>query len=410
MLLLGAVSIVLARSGSHRRRAERRLRASEARFRALVESAPDAVVIIDTDGRIVLVNDQAERLFGHSRQLLAGQTVELLVPERYRTGHVGHRSGYLDQPRVRPMGAGRDLQGLRADGTEFPVAISLSPVETGDGLLIVADIRDVTDEQASERRIQELNERLTLDNAELETVNRELEAFSYSVSHDLRAPLRAIDGFSQALLEDCGEQLDEEGRGHLNRVRQAAQRMGLLIDDLLRLSRVARAELAPEAVDLGALALEVVEGLRSASPERAVEVEIARDLTARGDPRLLRIALENLIGNAWKFTAGRTPARIELGRCEQDGKPAFFVRDNGVGFDMTYAGQLFRAFQRLHDARSFPGTGIGLATVQRIVHKHGGAVWAEAATNEGATFYFTLESAIRPGRLDPAGEAPSATT
>ncbi|WP_437123444.1 sensor histidine kinase [Tistlia consotensis] len=241
-------------------------------------------------------------------------------------------------------------------------------------------------------------------------MNRELEAFSYSVSHDLRAPLRAIDGFSQALLEDCGEQLDEEGRGHLNRVRQAAQRMGLLIDDLLRLSRVARAELAPEAVDLGALALEVVEGLRSASPERAVEVEIARDLTARGDPRLLRIALENLIGNAWKFTAGRTPARIELGRCEQDGKPAFFVRDNGVGFDMTYAGQLFRAFQRLHDARSFPGTGIGLATVQRIVHKHGGAVWAEAATNEGATFYFTLESAIRPGRLDPAGEAPSATT
>ncbi|MGD9536007.1 MAG: ATP-binding protein [Alphaproteobacteria bacterium] len=227
-------------------------------------------------------------------------------------------------------------------------------------------------------------------NTELGVVNRELEAFNYSVSHDLRAPLRAIDGFSQALLEDCADRLDDQGRRHLNRVRQAAQRMGQLIDDFLDLSRVSRRELEVSDVDLETLALDIMRELRSDAPQREAEIKIASRLSARGDPHLLRIALENLLGNAWKFTAGRSPALIEFGQTRVGNANAFYVRDNGVGFDMAHAGKLFGAFQRLHDAREFAGTGIGLATVQRIVHKHGGRIWAEAEAGKGAAFYFTL--------------------
>jgi signal transduction histidine kinase len=244
--------------------------------------------------------------------------------------------------------------------------------------------------QQAERQIQELNERLSRDNAELQALNKELEAFSYSVSHDLRAPLRAIDGFSQALLEDQAERLDEGGRDSLMRVRRAAQRMGLLIDDLLKLARIARAEVSVDDIDLSALAREIVEDLQAHAPQRRAEFVITSGLSARGDPQLLRVALENLLSNAWKFTAGREPARIEFGATVADGGPAYFVRDNGIGFDMAYAEKLFGAFQRLHDAKQFPGTGVGLATVQRIIHKHGGRVWAQAESNKGATFYFTL--------------------
>jgi signal transduction histidine kinase len=244
--------------------------------------------------------------------------------------------------------------------------------------------------QQAERHIQELNERLSRDNAELQALNKELEAFSYSVSHDLRAPLRAIDGFSQALLEDQAERLDESGRDSLMRVRRAAQRMGVLIDDLLKLARITRAELSVDDIDLSALAREIVEDLQAHAPQRRAEFVIASGLGARGDPRLVRVALENLLSNAWKFTAGREPARIEFGATVADGGPAYFVRDNGIGFDMAYAEKLFGAFQRLHDSHRFPGTGVGLATVQRIIHKHGGRVWAQAENDKGATFYFTL--------------------
>ncbi|HWP34685.1 MAG TPA: ATP-binding protein, partial [Thermodesulfobacteriota bacterium] len=236
----------------------------------------------------------------------------------------------------------------------------------------------------------ELERRVAARTAQLELANRELEAFSYSVSHDLRAPLRSIDGFSQALLEDYEERLDADGREHLRRVRAASQRMAQLIDDLLGLARVARSELRREAVDLSALARDIVAELRGREPERPVVVEIADGLVTRGDPRLLRLALENLLGNAWKFTRGRTPARIAVGVEQGEGEPAYFVRDNGAGFDMAYAGKLFGPFQRLHAAAEFEGNGIGLATVQRIVHRHGGRVWATGAVGQGATFYFTL--------------------
>jgi signal transduction histidine kinase len=242
-----------------------------------------------------------------------------------------------------------------------------------------------------ERAVSELDHRVAERTAQLESTNQELEAFAYAVSHDLRAPLRSIDGFSQILLEDYLPKLDETARGHFSRVRSATQRMGELIDDLLSLSRISRGELKVVPVDLADVARGIATRLRSAHADRAVEFITPDHLAARADPRLMQVALENLLSNAWKFTAKHPRARIELGsRVESNGATTFFVRDDGAGFDMAYAGKLFGAFQRLHPTTEFEGTGIGLATVQRVMHRHGGRVWAEGALERGATFYFTL--------------------
>jgi DNA-binding response OmpR family regulator len=227
---------------------------------------------------------------------------------------------------------------------------------------------------------------------ELESKNRELEAFSYSVSHDLRAPLRSIDGFSQALLEDYGDKLDSQGKRHLQRVRAATHRMGELIDDLLELSRVGRAELARARVDLSELARRIVIDLGNKEPDRVVEADVQAGMFVNADSRLIRVALDNLLGNAWKFTAKTAPAKIEVGVSEADDGPIYFVRDNGAGFNMQYAAKLFSPFQRLHSEAEFSGTGIGLATVHRIVDRHGGRVWAEGAVGRGATVSFTIPS------------------
>jgi light-regulated signal transduction histidine kinase (bacteriophytochrome) len=222
-----------------------------------------------------------------------------------------------------------------------------------------------------------------------ETANKELEAFSYSVSHDLRAPLRGIDGFSQALLEDEAAHLTPTGQDYLKRVRAGAQRMSELIDDLLRLSRVSRADFKKERIDLSALVALVVAELRKAQP-RDVKVVIEESVSAYADPRLMRITFENLLGNAWKFTSKSDAPHIEFGARKEGGELVYFVRDNGAGFDMKYADRLFGAFQRLHTDKEFPGTDIGLATVQRIVLRHGGRIWVDAAVGEGATFQFVL--------------------
>jgi light-regulated signal transduction histidine kinase (bacteriophytochrome) len=234
-------------------------------------------------------------------------------------------------------------------------------------------------------------EALRLAKAAAEGASKELEAFSYSVAHDLRAPLRSIDGFSQALLEDCSDRLEADGKRYLKHVREAAQQMGELIDDLLNLSRVTRAELHRERVDVSELVRSVLERLRESQPDRQVDLVVQDCLVAQADPRLLDVVLRNLLGNAWKFTGKRASARIEFAAMTGEHSPVYLVRDNGAGFDGKYADKLFGVFQRLHAAHEFEGTGIGLATVQRIVRRHGGRVWAEGEVDRGATFYFTLE-------------------
>jgi signal transduction histidine kinase len=253
--------------------------------------------------------------------------------------------------------------------------------------------RDMGARARAEQHVRELNQHLDRHAAQLEAANKELEAFSYAVSHDLRAPLRTIDGFSKAIIEDYGDKLDPDGHEHLQRVCGAADRMGRLIDDMLNLSRVTRSEMRHERLSLSDVARSVINELQSAQPERNAEVVIADRMSVEGDPRLLRVVLDNLIGNAWKFTSKTPQARIEVGAAMRDGQRAFYVRDNGAGFDMAFAHKLFGAFQRLHAMEEFSGTGIGLATVQRIARRHGGKVWAEGAVGRGATFYFTLGGA-----------------
>ena len=241
--------------------------------------------------------------------------------------------------------------------------------------------------------------------AQLETANRELESFSYSVSHDLRAPLRAIDGFGQALIEDFPEHLPGDAKRYLSRIRASTQHMAQLIEDLLNLARVSRGTLERRTVDLGQVAQQVAAELQQREPSRAVEVSIWEGIGAEADPHLVRVVLENLIGNAWKFTAKAAKPRIEIGALKDRGRTTFFVRDNGAGFDMAYADKLFGAFQRLHSATEYAGTGIGLATVQRIVHRHGGRIWAEAEVGKGAVFFFTLAlAAEEPADAPPVGK------
>jgi light-regulated signal transduction histidine kinase (bacteriophytochrome) len=236
----------------------------------------------------------------------------------------------------------------------------------------------------------ELEQRVEERTSELMAANRELEAFSYSVSHDLRAPLRAMDGFSRILARQYEAVLDPEGKHLLQRVRQNAEQMAELIDDMLRLSRITRADLHIIRIDLSALAMEILETIKSSGQKRRIDIDVASGLVLHADERLLRVALENLLGNAWKFTSKQKKARIEVGLEFQDNMPVFFIKDNGVGFNMDYADKLFGPFQRLHTVEEFPGTGIGLAIVQRIINRHGGKIWAQSKPGEGASFFFTI--------------------
>jgi PAS domain S-box-containing protein len=369
-----AMAAKLERSGKEQKKAEER-------FRILLESAPDAMVIVGQDGRVALVNARTEELFGFVRGELIGREVDILLPERFREADPLRPAGYLRDPSTRPGGSSFELVGRRKDGTEFPIEITQNPLETEEGALVSSAIRDIT-------------ERKRIETA-LETSNRELEAFSYSVAHDLRAPLRGINGFSSALLEDFADKLDDEGRDYLRRIGAGSERMGLLIDALLALSRVSRMDLQRETVNLSRMADAAMKQLRMSQPDRVVEFVNQEDVMAEGDPALLRALFDNLLGNAWKFTGGREVANIAFGTTEKGGAVVYYVKDNGAGFDMTYAAKLFIPFQRLHQTSEFAGTGIGLATVQRIVRRHGGEIWAEGIVGRGATFYFTLGSLKR---------------
>jgi PAS domain S-box-containing protein len=352
-------------------------------FAALLEAVPDAMVCTAADGRVVLVNAQAERLFGYERAELIGQRVEMLVPDTARAGHPSHLAMYPADPQHRPVGAGLAVAGRRRDASTFPAEISLSAIDTGEGTLVAAAIRDVTD-------------RLRM--KDLERASESQERFIYTVSHDLRAPLRALSGYSGVLLEDYGGVLGEEGRGYAERIVAVSEQMGQLIDYLLQVSQVSRAELHLQSVDLGGEAARIVEEIQSREPGRSVRFTIQRPVQAWADSGLIRTVLENLLDNAWKFTSGQDDASIEFGTApSEDAAVSFYVRDNGIGFDPAYTGKLFQPFQRLHAARDFPtsGTGTGLASVRQIVELHGGHVWAEGAVGAGATFYFTLDGKER---------------
>lgn len=582
---------------------------TEAKFMGFLESAPDAMVISNTEGKITMVNAQTETIFGYDREEILGKEVEILIPQRFHHRHVHHRENYINQPKVRAMGHGMELYGRRKDGTEFPVEVSLSPMHLIDDneLVVMSAIRDITRQKETEAEIKKLNENLellviertselelalmkekiarsemarnqqrlalltdasqilassldykkTLDDLarllvpefadwcsfdefdesgsmnrivvahadpekvnlvyqlgkiypadsntqeggygvlstrqprffndisdelmrslsrnedhyrmlkqlatksailvpllirdkifgimsivcsdsnrrfseedyifavelarritlaventriyrelqesnadledrvarrtlELEAINKELEAFSYSVSHDLRAPLRSIDGFSNKLLKDYGSLFDDQAKDYFGRVMNASRHMGHLIDDLLKLARISRMELHPEEINLTEIARNIVAELQETSPERKAEFLIDENLKANGDRSLVQVVLQNLLDNAWKYSRNAPHTRIEFGSFFKDNRTVYFIKDNGVGFDMKYVDKLFGAFQRLHSVAEFEGTGIGLATVNRIIRRHHGSIWAESEINKGTTFFFTL--------------------
>jgi PAS domain S-box-containing protein len=363
-------------------------------LRVAVEAAPTAMVMANQDGKIVLTSAQTERLFGYSREELVGQLVDALVPQRFRGGHATLRMDFMAHPEARSIGAGRDLYGLRKDGTEFPVEIGLNPIRMSGDTWVLSSIVDITERKRAQVEILKLNRdlerRVEERTTELSAANAELEAFSYTVAHDLRAPLRHVAGFANILAEEHATGMSAEARLHLEKVQHGAQNMGSLIDDLLKLAKIGRQPVARKTVRLNVLVDAALAVLPHDDLGRKIEWRIEDLGSAECDPGLMQQVFVNLLSNAIKYTRRCEAAVIEVSRIEIDHEPVIRVRDNGAGFDMQYAGKLFGVFQRLHRAKDFEGTGVGLATVQRIVQKHGGRVWAEAEPDKGAAFSFTV--------------------
>jgi PAS domain S-box-containing protein len=386
---------VMSRQVLEQMRTDEALRMSNIRFRELFENMTSGVAVYEATGHgedfaIVDMNVAGQGITHTRKEDIIGKSVRDVFPG------VSEMGLFAVFQRVWKTGNGEYHEAaLYRDSTRsFWVENYVYKLPSGE---IVAIYNDITDRKRAGEEIGKLNaeleERVRERTLQLESANKELEAFAYSVSHDLRAPLRGIDGFSHILLDEYRDRLDDRGRDYLIRVRAACQRLGGLIDDLLALSRVSRVTIQSERVDLSGLAYTISEELSKTDPERKVEFLIAGNLVEKADPNLLRIALDNLFGNAWKFTRHNPQARIEFTATMQDYRRVYCIRDNGAGFDMEFAGKLFGAFQRLHNTREFEGTGIGLATVQRIIHRHGGRVWAEAEVGRGAAFYFTLQTA-----------------
>jgi PAS domain S-box-containing protein len=388
-ILVGALDITQIK------RAEISLQESEERLNILVDHAPAALAMFDRDMQYLHVSRRWKQTFELGDRDLRGTSHYEVFPETAQRWKDIYRRGLEGET----LHSDSELF-RRSDGSEKWMRWNVLPWHSGEGKIggIVVFVEDITArKQAEETLIRfnvELEKRVRERTAQLEASNREMESFTYSVSHDLRAPLRGIDGWSCALLEDYAPSLDDLARQYLDRVRSEAQRMGRLIDDLLCLSRISRSELTFRSVDLTALALTIVARLKDADPSRDTEFVIAPGLSTQGDAHLLEIALTNLLDNAVKFSSKRAHARVEFGSSDRfdpdEPEPRFYVRDNGAGFDMAYASQLFAPFQRLHSSADFPGTGIGLATVQRILHRHGGSIIPESNPEQGATFYFTV--------------------
>jgi PAS domain S-box-containing protein len=382
---------------TERQAAEAELARSEEKFSRIFHASPIPIALLTEDGRLLEVNEALCRESGWKREQLLGRTsVDMgLWPSAQ------DRELWKEKLIREGRAEGHELRLMDASGQPRWVLVSSEILPFADGKAILSFIVDMTERKRAEEALAQVNagleEKVRSRTAELTAANKELEAFAYSVSHDLRAPLRSLDGFSQILLTDHAQQLDDEGLAHLHRIRRSAQRMGMLIDDLLQLSRVSRQELRMEKVNLTRMARDILGELAGGNPSRKVDVVICGtccetdDCHTHGDPVLLRGLFENLLGNAWKYTSRKERAHIEFGCEYEGGRRWYFVKDNGVGFDMAHAKRLFQPFQRLHHASQFEGTGIGLATAARIVHRHGGEIKAQAEPGKGATIRFTLE-------------------
>jgi PAS domain S-box-containing protein len=395
LMLVFAVLIlsVLAinREASERLEVQQLFHQSETRMRLLVESARDyAILMLDPHGRVTNWSPSAERIKGYKAEEIIGQNWSRFFPSE--DIQAGKPERELEKALAESRAEDEGWR-VRKDGSLFWASVVIAPVhDKGGQLLGFSEVtRDVSERKQAQEEIQELNRHLKHRASELEAANKDLEGFTYSVSHDLRAPLRHIDGFSQLLVEEYGPQLSKEVQRYLARIQGGVKQMGHLVDDLLHLARLGRQEIRLQVTGLDSLVEEVVGELKAESGERAIDWRISSLPFVECDPGLLKQVFANLLSNAVKYTRPRELAVIEVGSVNGNGEPTVFVRDNGVGFSMKYADKLFGVFQRLHRAEDFEGTGVGLATVQRIIHKHGGRVWAEAELDKGATFYFTLQ-------------------
>lgn len=374
----------------------KKLEFARERLVVIEKHSDDAIISKDLDGNIITWNTAAEKMFGYLGEEAIGKSVLLIIPPDHAEEEVAILSHISKGENVEHLETVR----VRKDGTTVDVSLTVTPIRDKDGKItgaskIARDVTQLKDALTEVRMLNvELEQRVTDRTSQLLAANKELEAFSYSISHDLRAPLRHINGFGLALLEDYNDKLDDVGKGYLTQIRAASQEMAALIDDVLKLALLSRSGMVPEHLDLTAMAQSIIDDLVAVDKNRKVNVKVNASLTVTGDKHLLHIMLANLLGNAWKFTSKTKGAEITFGVDVVDGEAVYFIRDNGAGFDMEYADKLFGVFQRLHRSDEFEGTGIGLATVQRIVNRHGGRIWAEGEVEKGAAFYFSLPDSI----------------